>query len=144
MSDYHREKVLRIPMEDMGINPKDYDDLGYDLWQKFGDDVFYWGGSSIGKFDVAPTRGWFLDFVLESDYGHECGEWGKVRALTVPEKTKFTDVFRKIYPDVDMNKVHLVEFCWYNGCEAPDYYSMDKGKDPFYEEVPFICNFTLG
>ena len=47
------------------------------------------------------------------------------------------------FPEVDMNKVHLVEFCWYNCSEAPDYYSMDKGKDPFYEEVPFICNFTL-
>ena len=142
MSDYHREKVLRIPMEDMGINPEDYDDIGYDLWEKYGD-IFYWGNPRVGKFDVAPTEEWFLDFVLEDNYGDECGDWGKVRALTANEKNKYTDVFRKINPNVDMNKVHLVEFCWYNCSEAPGYYSMDKGKDPFYEEVPFICNFAL-
>ena len=82
-------------------------------------------------------------FVIEEEYGADCGEWGKVRELTLDEKIKYYPVFKKLYPDVDMNKVHLVEFCWYNCSEAPGYYSMDKGKDPFYEEVPFICNFTL-
>lgn len=142
MSDYTREKVLRIPMEDMGINPKDYSDISYCLWDKFGD-IFYWNSPQVGKFDVAPTREWFIDFVLEEEYGADCGEWGKVRLLTEVEKTKYLPVFQKLNPDVDMNKVHLVEFCWYNCSEAPDYYSMDKGKDPFYDEVPFVCNFTL-
>lgn len=142
MSDYHREKVLRIPMHDMGINPEDYDDIGYDLWEKFGD-IFYWNGSSVGKFEVAPTEEFFIDFVLENEYGADCGEWGKVRELTVPEKVKYAPVFQKLYPQVNMSRVHLVEFCWYNCSEAPSYYSMDKNKDPFYEEVPFICNFTL-
>ena len=142
MSDYHREKVLRIPFEDIGLNPDSFDDVSHDLWQKFGD-MFYWNSPRVGKFDVAPTTEWFIDFVLEESYGDECGEWGKVRALTANEKNKYTDVFRKINPDVDMDKVHLVEFCWYNCSEAPDYYSMDRKKDPFYEEVPFICNFTL-
>ena len=142
MSDYHREKVLRIPMEDMGINPKDYDDISYDLWEKFGD-IFYWGSPRVGKFEVAPTSEWFIDFVLEENYGDECGDWGKVRLLTEVEQAKYLPVFQKLYPEVDMNKVHLVEFCWYNCSEAPGYYSMDKDEDPFYKEVPFICNFTL-
>lgn len=142
MSDYHREKVLRIPMEDVGINPKDYDDIGYDLWEKYGD-MFYWNGHRVGKFDVAPTEEWFIDFVLDEEYGADCGEWGKVRDLTAEERLKYLPVFQKLYPKVNMNNVHLVEFCWYNCSEAPSYYSTDKGKDPFYEEVPFICNFTL-
>lgn len=142
MSDYHREKVLRIPFEDMGLNPDSFDDVGHDLWQMFGD-IFYWNSLREGKFDVAPTSQWFIDFILESEYGADCGEWGRVRALTANEKNKYTDVFRKINPNVDMNKVHLVEFCWYNCSEAPNYYSMDKKHDPFYEEVPFICNFAL-
>ena len=142
MSDYRREKVLRIPIKDMGINPEDYDDIGYDLCEKYGD-MFYWGGSKIGKFEVAPTEEWFLDFVLEDNYGDECGDWGRVRELTLDEKIKYYPVFKKLYPDVDMNKVHLVEFCWYNCSEAPSYYSMDKNKDPFYKELPFICNFSL-
>jgi hypothetical protein len=142
MSDYHREKVLRIPFDDMNLNPDSFDDVSHDLWQMFGD-IFYWNNPRVGKFDVAPTEEWFIDFILEEEYGADCGEWGKVRALTANEKNKYTEVFRKINPDVDMNKVHLVEFCWYNSSEAPNYYSMDRKKDPFYEEVPFICNFTL-
>ena len=88
MSDYHREKVLRIPMEDMGINPADYDDIGYDLYEKYGD-MFYWNRPRVGKFDVAPTEEWFLDFVIEEEYGACCGEWGKVRELTLDEKIKY-------------------------------------------------------
>ena len=141
MSDYHREKVLRIPFEDMGLNPDSFDDVSYDLWEMFGD-VFYWGNPKVGKFEVAPTSEWFIDFVLE-DECDECGDWGKVRELTDAEKAKYLPVFQKVNPEVDMNKVHLVEFCWYNCSEAPGYYSMDKDIDPFYEEVPFICNFTL-
>jgi len=142
MSDYHREKVLRIPFEDLGLNPASFTVAGTELHKTFGD-LFYWSGQRVGKFDVAPTTEYFIDFVLEESYGDECGEWGKVRALTVNEKNKYTDVFRRINPNVDMDKVHLVEFCWYNCSEAPGYYSIDKNKDPFYEEVPFICNFTL-
>lgn len=142
MSDYHREKVLRIPFEDVGLNPADYDDVGYDLWEKFGD-IFYWSNPRVGKFDVAPTVEWFIDFVLEENYGDECGDWGKVRALTEAEQSKYLPVFQKLYPSVDMSKVHLVEFCWYNCSEAPGYYDMDNGKDPFYNELPLICNFPL-
>lgn len=29
--------------------------------------------------------------------------------------------------------IPIVEFCWYNGCEAPDYY--DDTKDSFYEKI---------
>ena len=142
MSDYHREKVLRIPFEDLGLNPASFSDASMELHNKYGD-MFYWSGQREGKFDVAPTTKAFIDFVIESDYGNDCGEWGKVRLLTSAEQEKFAPVFRKINPDVDMDKVRLVEFCWYNCCEAPGYYSMDKATDPFYEEVPFICNFSL-
>lgn len=139
MSDYHRQKVLRIPFEDLGLNKDDYKDTSYGLWQKFGD-IFYWQGSNIGKFALAPTERLFIDFVLESDYGFDCGEWGKVRELYPQEIDKYREVFQKICPTVDMSRVRLVEFCWYNCSEAPDYY--DPMEDDFYKEVPFVCNFT--
>ena len=49
------------------------------------------------------------------------------------EKEKFRPVFQRIDPDINMDYVRLVEFCWYNGCEAPDYY--DPQEDPFYKEL---------
>jgi hypothetical protein len=139
MSDYCKKKVLRVPFECTGLNIDDYDDLSHDLWQKFGD-MFYWNGTDIGKFDVAPTYRPFIDFVLESEYGADCGEWGKVRELYPQEVDMYRGVFQKLCPDIDMSKVRLVEYCWYNCSEAPDYY--DPMGDDFYKEVPFICNFT--
>jgi hypothetical protein len=103
--------------------------------------MFYWNGECTGKFESAPTRRYFVDYVLEDEYGADCGEWGKVRVLTEVEKQKYKCVFKKLNPSIDMDKVRLVEFCWYNCCEAPDYYSLCE--DPFYSEIPFICNFTL-
>lgn len=141
MSDYCRKKVLRIPFEEVNIgNALDYCDLESDLYNKFGN-LFYHGGIDTGVFEVSPTCRLFIDFILENDYGADCGEYGKVRDLYDTEKLKYIEVFKRLNPSIDMDKVKLVEYCWYNCSEAPDYY--DPQEDEFYVEVPFICNFTL-
>jgi hypothetical protein len=141
MSDYKRMKVLRLPFEYANIGSvDDYDDISHDLWDKYGD-IFYWNGTNIGKFNYAPTERPFIDFVLESEYGADSGEWGKVRELYPQEIDKYKEVFKKLSANIDMSKVKLVEYCWYNCSEAPDYY--DPAEDTFYNEIPFICNFTL-
>ena len=141
MSDYCRMKVLRVPFEECNLgDPADYTDIGYDLYEKLGGEIYYWGGKHEGKFDLAPTRKLFIDLVLEYEYDAGYGEWGKVRELYDSEKLKYIEVFRRLNPDINMNKVKLVEFCWYNSSEAPDYY--DPEDDLFYLEIPFICNFT--
>ena len=141
MSTYVREKVLRIPRHKMNFAnivrklekefPKDdvMDDLGYYL-ENVLPDLFGYG--DINKFQMSPTREPFIDYVLEYEYDCD-GDYGKVRELYDSEKEKFRSVFQKIDPDIDMDYVRLVEFCWYNGCEAPDYY--DPQEDPFYKEL---------
>lgn len=139
MSDYCRMKVLRLPFEEANIGCiEDYDDLDHDLHEKFGD-MFYWCGKQTGKFESSPTCKPFIDYVLECEYGADCGEWGKIRELSPSEKLKYTEVFHKLNSEIDIDKVKLVEYCWYNCSEAPDYY--DLVEDPFYSEIPFICNF---
>lgn len=142
MSDYCRKKVLRVPFDETGLDLKDFNNISYELFEKFGN-MFYWNSDPIGRFDVAPTVDHFLDYVLEVEYGADTGEWGKVRPLSANEKLAYAKVFNRLSPDLDMDKVHLVEFCWYNCSEAPSYYDIDTTQDPFYKEVPFICNFTL-
>ncbi len=140
MSDYCKMKVLRLPFEDAGIGkPEDYDDISFDLHDKFGD-LFYWCGKPDGKFDYAPTEKPFIDFVLGHEYDSSYGEYGKTRELYPSEKLKYTEVFQRLNPEINTDKVKLVEFCWYNCSEAPDYY--DPVDDDFYREVPFICNFN--
>lgn len=139
MSTYVREKVLRVPMERIDLHylksviamkHDDYeDDFAWYLESEF-PDLFDYG--TVGKFQVAPTEEPFFDYVLEYEWDAD-GEYGKTRALTDNEKRKYFPVFQKIDPSINMDWVRLVEFCWYNGTEAPDYY--DEVNDSFYDEV---------
>ncbi len=131
MSTYVREKVLRIPLEKLNLAfaDEEMDDLGWFIEERF-PEIFSYGDE--GKFQLAPTETPFIDLVLEYEYD-ACGEYGKTRALTEREKEKYRPMFQKIDPEVNMDFVRLVEFCWYNGCEAPDYY--DDVDDSFYDEV---------
>lgn len=141
MSDYKREKVLRIPREFLDMSAieaklvekygEDWtDDRSYYLETAFPDLFDY---STLQKFQFSPTEEDFIDYVLESEYGADCGDWGKVRELYEIEKLKYRPIFQQIDPNVNMDKVRLVEYCWYNATEAPDYY--DNMDDPFYKEV---------
>lgn len=141
MSTYVREKVLRIPADKINFEnlvnelQKKYpdedimDDLSCYLEEGF-PDLFDYGTKC--KFQMAPTTKPFIDYLI--DYEYDCeGEYGKVRELYDSEKEKFRPIFQKIDPNINMEFVRLVEFCWYNGCEAEDYY--DITDDPFYKEL---------
>lgn len=139
MSTYVREKVLRIPFNRVDMHyiksvlASKYDDYkdGFPLHLELEfPDLFDYG--TVGKFQLAPTEKLFFDYVLDYEYD-AYGEYGKTRALTDNEKRKYLPVFQKIDPSINMNYVRLVEFCWYNGTEAPDYY--DDTNDSFYDEV---------
>ena len=141
MSTYVREKVLRIPMEHVDLTyiknsikqkfpDEDYeDDFTWYLETAFPDVFDY---ATVGKFQVAPTEEPFFDYVLEHEWDAD-GEYGRTRALIRIEREKYLPIFQQIDPNINMDYVRLVEFCWYNGTEAPDYY--DDTKDPFYDEV---------
>lgn len=140
MSDYCKMKVLRVPFEHCAFgSSEDYGDLEAILKEKLDSNMLYYGGEHVGKFDIAPTYKPFIDFVLKYNYGEDCGEYGKVRELYPEEKLKYIEVFKLLNPDIDMDNVRLVEFCWYNCSEAPDYYELTE--DEFYTEIPLICNF---
>lgn len=131
MSSYVREKVLRIPVTLSELNMEDTDDLICDLEEKYPTLFEY---DQPRCFQIAPTEELFLDYVLEYEWDAN-GEYGKVRELYPSEKERYKPIFQQILPEVNMNLVHLVEFCWYDCTEAPSYYSINKNKDKFYEEV---------
>lgn len=141
MSTYVREKVLRIPMEKVDFNfikaamkekfPNEEieDDFDFYLESTFPELFEY---RTKNKFQMSPTCTPYLDYVLEYEWDAD-GEYGKTRSLTDREKNKYLPVFQKVDPNINMDWVRLVEFCWYNGCEADDYY--DHMNDSFYDEV---------
>ena len=137
MSDYDKRKVLRIPISEDDKNAilKKYniDDI-YDLeYIDTLEDKFSYG--EICNFNIAPTERLFLDYNLETSYGNECGDWGRNRALTDIEREKYAPMFLEIYDGFNPEDIRLVEFCWYNCSEAPDYYDEGSTPDNFYDEV---------
>lgn len=141
MGTYVREKVLRIPRHKMNFahivrkleekypDEDIMDDLEFYLESALSD---LFGYRNKNKFQMSPTCEPFIDYVLEYEYDCD-GDYGKVRDLYDSEKEKFRHVFQQIDPDINMDYVRLVEFCWYNSGEAPDYY--EPMNDPFYKEL---------
>lgn len=141
MSTYVKQKVLRIPMEyvDMSYikntiaqkypNEDCEDDFEGYLSSTFPDIFEY---CTRKKFQISPTEEKFIDYVLDYEYDAD-GDYGKTRELYDSEKLKYQSIFQQIDPNINMDYVRLVEFCWYNGTDAPDYY--DDTHDSFYDEV---------
>lgn len=141
MSTYVREKVLRIPRYKMNFayivrkieekfpDEDIMDDFGFYIENAL-PNLFDYG--TVNKFQLSPTEENYIDYVLEYEWDAD-GEYGKTRALYDSEKNKYEPIFQKIDPDINMDWVRLVEFCWYNGTEAPNYY--DDTNDSFYDEV---------
>lgn len=120
MSEYCKEKVLRYPVDE------DIDLYEFEMTHKE-----YFAYKKSEYFQIAPTERKFIDYVIYSTYDCE-GDFGKTRSLTENEKNKYRSIWEKIIPNIDMNKVRVVEYCWYDATEAPGYY--DDIDDPFYTE----------
>ena len=100
MSDYAREKVLRVPLDKYGLK---YDEFE----EKFEEKLGY---GDEGKFQLAPTERAFLDLVLIYNYGDNSDEWGRTRALTPNEQAKYKEKFAEFIPEIDMNDVRVDVF----------------------------------
>lgn len=124
MSDYCRRKAVRFKIDE---------ERAYKLLSvKDGDELY---NVLPNPFRIAPTETFFIDYELPcDDYGD--GDWGKVRNLYDSEFYKYEKIFNelfsyqlRLYP----SDFRVVEYCWYNCTEAPDYF--DETTDDFYKEV---------
>ena len=129
MSDYCRNLVLRYP-----ITEEEAEQLEEVLNKsKLGHHLKGGYFETCGATDNDYNYKYFLDYVVHSTYGDECGDFGKIRKLHQVEFETFAPLFKLLIPDIDMSKVKVVDYCWYNCCEPPAYY--DEIGDPFYQPL---------
>lgn len=126
MSDYCHRKVIRMKISEE------------EACKIFGVDDG-WGVSDLlekTEFEIAPTSDFFLDYVLSSRNDAE-GDWGRTRELYSSEYMKYSAKFEKLLKDriVKPSELRLVEYCWYDCSEAPDYFDDSTCHDDFYDEV---------
>ena len=128
MSDYVKKKVIRYPigLEVLTQYNCEKDDLEYKL-KDIDSDFDNW--RVLPRFEIDITYNdkqgesmYYLDYVLNYEYGACDGDFGISQELTEEQKAKWAKVFKKFIKDIDTNKFRLVKFCYYNGCDCPDYY----------------------
>lgn len=120
MSSYRHTKLIRckVNMDKIEVSSL------WELEEKFPD---LFDMSTPNHFEIAPTEEeGYLDYVLKEKFSYGSDEWGKARYLTDNETNKYLPLFEKIYPAVKREDLRAVEFCWYDGCEAPLYYNVDE------------------
>lgn len=122
MSDYVKKKGIRYRI------PKEiYEELD----DKYDFDLMYNNGiakelglSDDFKFDSGydydnDKSNYYLDKVLFYKYGAN-GDYWKSRKLTDEEAKLHIDDFKKVFPNITSDELRYVDYCYYNGCDAPD------------------------
>ena len=122
MSSWRYQKVLRLPGEAFGVNTKE----DWNEFQEKHRDELSWNERSFAPALCSFKNGYFIDYIISDEAPIEW-EGYNVNSyhLSEFEKEKYLPVFRKLFPDFtieQMDDVHLCEYSWYDGVEAPDCY----------------------
>lgn len=132
MSDYVRNKQVLYPVTKELLEKLNCYNI-YDL-----EDRSPLGSNFIieGFVDYSGTKNYnqYLAYELDSDYGVESGEFGRSRFLKPSEQEKYKKLFSEVIPEdlIEPTLFKYVDYCYYNCCEADDYYVK---KDSFEEEI---------
>lgn len=147
MSDYVYKKVIRYPITTEYIQslniPQVYDLYDYLSQPRFKsitcnynkDKDYFDSESTIDYYNKDWKKHEFLDYILEYEYGSERGYFGRSRYLSEKEKDKWVEIFKQIIPEIDRDKLRVVEYCYYNSSEPQTYYEVKPITDPFYKEI---------
>lgn len=132
MSDYVRNKQVLYPVTKELLEKLNCNDA-YDLEEKFPSKSNF---TIEGFVDYSGTKNYnrYLAYELDSNYGIESGEFGRSRFLKPAEQEKYKKLFSEVIPKdlIDPSLFKYVDYCYYNCCEADDYYVK---KDSFEEEI---------
>ena len=134
MSDYVRAKVIRYPLDDFYKKMKFDDEYELEEFFKKIDNNFGAYSSTPNTFTLQNTYGnhkshIHLDYILNYEYGSDMGDYGIAYDLTEEQKEKWEEKFGKYLRDIDKDRFRLVEYCYYNGCDCPDYYEVTPKEE---------------
>ena len=125
MSDYKHEKVVRLPFpeEDFKTNDPNDDSDRDEYLSKISGDLYEVNGKNSFQLGYSD-EGYYIDWCYYSTYGEESGDYGNARLLTEKELEVIKPYFDKIGVKYKDEELRVVDYCYYNGCEPPDYYEI--------------------
>ena len=128
MSDYLRTKAVLYPITEEQADKIDKILPPYDTtpWH-------------IEGLDDGKKINYYLSYELDSTYGEDSGDFGFSRKLTEKEVEVFNPEFMSIFFKYNIDQkdrivyssdlLKYVDWCYYNCCEAEDYYVNFKQDD---------------
>ena len=129
MSDYVHNKVVRLPFPNEIINRFKADDA-YDCEPQLKELLGNLWDNKKSSFKLGCTdERIYIDWVYYSTYGEESGDFGNVRMLTQRELNTIKPYFDKLEIDYKDEDLRVVDYCYYNCCEAPDFYDIKTSDD---------------
>ena len=119
MSCYRKQKVLRVPAERVGV-------MDHAAYKRFETEhpgmLDYEVGHMSCSLASQGDRLYFDYWLYDRDMPEMCAldayQWS--RCLTSMERRKYTSVFQRLFPEVNMDDVRYCEYVWYDGIEAPE------------------------
>lgn len=130
MSDYIHKKVVRLPFPKEIMHKCKVDSV--DNCESYLKELLgeFWDPRDGKGFQLEFTdEGYYIDWVYYYTYGYESGYFGFVRLLTQKELDVIKPYFNKLEIDYKDEDLRVVNYCYYNSCEAPDYYSIENIDD---------------
>lgn len=135
MSDYVHKKAIRLPITESLIQKFGFNDIE-DFIEQFDQLVnekcpeLYCCDNRNPYFEIEVTdERPYIDLVLYSSYGEECGEWHNAFYLSDKEKETFVSYFEKLDIKINPDDLRKADYCWYNCCEPPDCYDVGDNDD---------------
>lgn len=131
MSDYVRTKGVIYPIEQELLDKlglKDAWDLESKAESLFGYAINTFSIECFLDYDGDDEARYYLIYQTAKDYGRY-GDFGRSRFLSQPEQEKYIEIFKQVLPEVDRSKLKYIDYCYYNCCEAPDYYIRPDAAD---------------
>lgn len=123
MSDYVKIKAIRLPIPQEILDK--CDDLEEYFEQQLGD--LFNDCHQTGRFTIEYTdNNKYLDYVLDYEYGVDCGDYGFAFNLNDSDKVKYVPLFKNIGYKFHIGDLRKVVYCYYNGCEPLDYYDVSE------------------
>ena len=132
MSYYEKIKAIRLPVpkELFGKDGKYYNgrsiyESTYDYFEEnypniFGDDV-------IGRFAIHTARKGkcYIDYLLDYEFASNEGEYDRAYNLNKEEIKQYVLIFNQLGFNYNTEDLRKVEYCYYNGADAPDCYEVE-------------------
>lgn len=84
----------------------------------------------------------YIDITTYYTYGEDCGDYAFSKYLNRTETNEFFPIFKKMFPEINKRDLRRVNYCYYNGSDAPACYDTDEEFDEPMDRRT-LCNWFI-